>query len=218
MDILKATPKFLAQYLGFLMNYTISPAGTAKNIVESSDSNESSLNNEFVLYSLLSVGLAVIVVQIGNAIGMTEDSSRIIKFLGEFDQKMLPVVALISIVLLSVIVHIILRIVGLLQILLGHEKFSGSIFNTVNAALCFSAWFIPLFTTEVILLRIADYHSTDLADHPGILVAILLLPSLLFWVYMTMTFATLHKISNARAGTLFAFTIVLFSLIRDFLN
>ena len=209
MDILKATPELLAEYMNFLLTFTRKPGEAIGLKTATTEVAEPAVSGKLVLFSLLSVGAAVVIVQVGAAIGMAEDSSLMVKVAGGLDEKVLPVAVLVAIMALSSIAHVFLRVGALLAVVLGQEQkpFRGSITGSVNAALGFAAWSIPLMTAAIVSLRIAAANQETL--NPIVIAIVGVSFGLAFWYYFIAAFAGAHRITAFHAGSLFTLTFVL---------
>ena len=211
MDILKATPELLAEYMNFLIAFSREPGEAIGSKTATTEGAEPTVSGKLVMFSLLSVGAAIVIVQVGAALGMAPDRSLVVKDAGGLDETVLPVALLVAIMAVSAIAHVVLRAVALLRVVLGYEAFQGSIVGSVNAALGFAAWSIPLMTAAIVPLRIAAAHEETLKPIVILLVSVPL--GLAFWVYLIAAFAAAHRITVGHAGSLFALTFALIALL-----
>jgi hypothetical protein len=211
MDILKATPELLTEYINFLLAFSRKPGEAIQSKTATTEGAEPSVSGKLVIFSLLSVGAAIVIVRIGAALGMAEDPSLVVKVAGGLDEKLLPFAALVALLVLSAVAHVVFKVAGLIGAVLGHQPFRGSIAGSVNAALGFAAWSIPLTTTMIVCLRIVAANKVAL--NSPMLVLVILLFGMAFWFYLAAAFAASHCMSIGRAGSLFALTIALITFL-----
>ena len=156
---MKAPAESLAGYLNFLLAFLRTPMKAVESKVLCEPA-ETPVSGQLFGYSIVSVGVAIAIVQMGAAAGMAEDRSWLPTWLGRIDVKALPVAALVAIVAFSTIAHLVLKTVGKLAALLGWSPFRGSIGGTINASTAFGSLAIPVMTTLIVSLRIGATHTS----------------------------------------------------------
>ena len=132
-------------YLNFLLKFFRSPreafAGVARTAKVSSDMTAILLNG---------VALSYLLVALAGSPQLKNDPGAVAGLLRKMDYHLLPVVALLGALILAVLCHV------LAKLFLGSEeggarwwdpKLGGTVEDSVNAALGFSAVYLPLIAT-----------------------------------------------------------------------
>jgi hypothetical protein len=215
MDIAKATPEFIADYFNYLLAFSLRPGDTINSYTEHKEGEQPRLSRQLILFSLLSVGISVVIVQIGAAAGMADDRSAIVVLFGRIENLYLPVAALLLIVAIGAMAHVMLRVVSVLGALLGHERFTGSVANTINASIGFASWGIPAMTAVVVAVRIAAHRATI---NPIVFIIVVGPLSLAVLFYFTAAFAAAHRVSLQKAGSLLALLVAVVVIVQDVLE
>ena len=126
MDIRKTAPEFLAGYANFYLDFSRRPIETIKSTTMSRDGAEGQVNAKLFWFCLLSVSISFVIVRIGTAIGMAEDTSWWPRFAAQVGEEYLPLVTLVMIFALGTISHILLKAGAVLTSVLGSGRFSES--------------------------------------------------------------------------------------------
>jgi hypothetical protein len=123
-------------YLNFLLKFFRSPreafAGVARTAKVSSDMTSILLGG---------VALSYLIVALAGSPQLKDDTGVVARWLRKMDYHLLPVVALLGALALAVVCHIVGRY-GL-----SFQRLGGTVEDSVNAALGFSAVYLPLIVT-----------------------------------------------------------------------
>lgn len=206
MDIVKATPELLADYANFLFDFTRRPVTAIKSITARSEGAEPRVSGKLFLFLALSVGVSIVITYIGVAADMAPDNSGVVRLVGRIDEKIRPVALLIAIVILAGITHAVLIVAGLVSVLIGQERFKGSVAGAVNGFTGFAAWSLPIMIAAVVGTRIAVAHASF---NPLLLLAIVIPMSLAFLIYFIAAVAAGYEISIGRAWGLLTIAYLL---------
>ena len=190
MDLLKATPELLSEYLNFLLRFATSPAQAMESYVPTAE-GEPKISPRLLLFAAFAVGAGFVLSQIGAALGMAADGSTYVHVIGRIDRKALPFALLVAIVIGTVIVHGVAWLWTLVAgWVFGARPFKGAVANSINAALAFTAWMLPLAVLAIVVLRVLGANDVP----AGVAMAIVLPFGLLFWVYLAAALAAAHRI------------------------
>ena len=155
------------------------------------------------------MGVGIVINYIGAASEMAPDNSKVVRLLARIDEKYLPVAVLIAIVMLAAISHLVLIAVGLVQAVLGEERFKGSIAGAVNAFTGFAAWGVPLIVAAIVGIRIAAAHTSV---NPLSFLAFAAPMGVAFFMYFIAALAAGYGIAVLRAAFLLGMALVLINL------
>ena len=203
MDILKTAPEFLADYANFYLQFSRRPIETIKSITMSRDGAEGQVNAKLIGFCLLSVSISFVIVRIGAALGMAEETSWGPRFAAQVGETYLPLVTLVMIFALGTISHILLKAGGVLTPVLGVGRLKGSLAGSINAFVGIASWYIPLMTVVVVAMRVAAVQPNV---DPMIFLPIIVLLTVAFLIYLVAAFAGAHSITVPHAGMLFILT------------
>jgi hypothetical protein len=217
MDFFKAAPEQLAKYVDFLATFGRSPGLALEPLAAPKSGSESNVNPQLLLYTALSVGVAMLLTKIGEAVGMAPDSSAIVRFVGNLDEKMRPLAAATLVVIVAVLWHGLAKTIGWLRArLVKGSPFPGDVGSSINASLAVAAWFLPTFIGVLVLIRIAALHT---AVSPLWMLLVGVVPlSLAFPVYFVLAFAAAHRLPVVDAAGLFGVTVVVAFYVADLLQ
>ncbi len=214
MDILKATPEFLAEYVNYFLDFSRRPIKTVESITAGSEDTPR-VSGKLFGFLLLSVGVSIVINYIGVAAEMAPDKSKIVQLVARIDEKFLPVAVLIAIVVFAVVSHVIFIAVGFVQALLGEERFKGASAGAVNAFTGFAAWSAPIILAVIVGIRVAAAHTNV---NPLILLAFIMPLSLILPIYFIASLAGGYRITVLRASFLFGMTFILIFVAADLLQ
>jgi hypothetical protein len=215
MDFFKAAPEQLAKYVDFLTTFSRSPGQALEPFATTDSTAGPSVSSQLLLYCALSVGLAMLLNQIGAAVGMAPDSSWTVMVVGRIDEKVRPLAAAALVVIMAVVWHGLAKAIGWLLTRVSKEPpFRGDVAGSINASLALATWFLPLFTLVIIVVRIATLHA---AFSPLLLLAAVLPVALALPIYFVRAFAATQRLSPGHAFSLFGFTIVVLFFVSDWL-
>ena len=211
MQFLKAVPELVVEYFNFLIRFASGPRKAMDPYLPSPD-EPNAISEKLAVFAAFAVGLSYVISTIGHAIGMAPDSSKFLEVLGRVDQNVLPFALLVTVILVSIVAHIVLRGSTLVAgWFLGSGVFIGPVFSTVNAGLAFAAYVIPAFTILIVGLRVLDANM----DLP-VFVSLLMIPfGLSIWVYMDAAFAAAHRLPFGKAWLFISTIIVVLFVIID---
>lgn len=217
MDLLKATPELFAEYLDFLVRFSCAPVQVLERYTPDDGAQNRPINGKLLLFALLGVGSALVIAAIGRALGMAQDNSTILKVLGRFDEKILPIAVLLGIVIAGVALHILTKVGARVGGFYGAERSAGSLQDTLNAAMGFASWFVPTVTVALVVIRlIAAAQASTFSI--AIFIAISVCLSLAFLIYLAGAFAGAHRIPFRRAFILLMLTFAFSSFVVDLLT
>jgi hypothetical protein len=198
MDFLKPTAEQFALYIRFWIDFLYPPAKTLKEV-------EGSGNIQPQLIIFLAIGLLFswILGHMSVFLGYPNDGS--LKSLGitniTYDGiPLLGLGVLLVTVIVSTVFHAVMRLYVLFwdwaNLKLGanepSEALHGNVFDTINGALGFGAFFAPLFVLLFIAAVLAAKHV-----HLYVFGSLILLTVVLFYVYLMSALAMTHKESSA---------------------
>lgn len=216
MDLLKAAPEQLSRFVSFLVAFAASPRATLQPYAERDPTARPALSTELLLFCGLSVGCAVLVTSVGQAIGMAEDPSSSLAVLSRLDEKILPLVVALGILAASAVWHGLTLLVGnTLGRVEPELHFKGKVLDSMNAGLAVGALYVPTLTLVVVGIRVAFTR----AELP--LVAVLVsgfVLAAIFLVYFVSAFSAVHRVPPARYYALFSVTVVAIMLIADWVG
>jgi|SRR5688572_14440304 hypothetical protein len=208
----------IPEYFKFMVDFSTKPIQTVESLTKEKEDGESVLSLQMVLYPAIGIGISVIIVFIGRAVGMQPDNSnfvlvidRFMELTGSWALAALPVAWIVLIFMFSIVAHLSIKITGFIVILLGHSPFDGSFRGTLNASLAISAWAIPPFTILIVSLRILDTQH-----NVWTLIAVMGIFSLALVFYIVAAFAAAHGITLAHSGYLMAMTLTLYIMIQKY--
>ena len=141
---------------------------------------------------------------IGQALGMSEDSSQSVTVLSEFDPKVLPVAMAFSVIILAALWHGLTRLVGLVVgKFIPDLRFDGALGNSVNAGLAFGAFYVPAASAVLVAMRLGTAY-TSVSWIVYLLASMAL--GIVFLVYFVFAFSALHRVPPVRYFFLLCFT------------
>ena len=198
MDFFKAAPEQLAKYVDFLATFSRSPRQALGPYTTTDSSAGQNVSSQLLLYVALSVGLAMLLNQIGAAVGMAPDSSWTVTAVGRIDEKARPLAAAALVVIIAVVWHGLAKTVAWLLTRVSKElPFRGDVAGSINASLAVATWFIPLFMLVIIVIRIAALRVAL----PVWLLLIAVVPvGLVFPIYFVLSFAATQRLSVGHAA------------------
>jgi hypothetical protein len=211
MEFLKAAPEQLAKYTDFLLTFSRSPTQALEPFAPQDLATGQSVSSQLLLYTALSVGLAMLMNTVGRGVGMAPDTSVIVGKVGRIEEKWLPLAAVALVVIVAVGWHSLAKGVGwLLARVSTTPAFRGGVAGSINALLALAAWYLPLFMGVLILVRVAALRS----QIPPLLFLIPVIPlGLLFPVYFVLAFAAIHRLSLSHAAYLFGCTVTILTVL-----
>jgi hypothetical protein len=159
------------------------------------------VNAKLTLFVVVSVGVAVLIALVASALGVRDDESQVLRVVRSFDAKVLPVVALISLVVVTIVGHAVAR-------LARSDGLKGTVQDSINAAFGFSAFFIPLATLLIaVAVALGSGAFTAVA---GIALAVVVV-----WYLPAALAATHPGTSRGQAFMAFGTAVVFTSLIAS---
>lgn len=204
MEFAKAAPEKLADFLTFIARFAKTPQSALQPYIAVDDEDGKKQFGELILFCGLGAGCGILLMAIGQALGMAEDSSRRIASFSQFDSKILPVAVALAIIILSAVWHGLTRVIGTtLGRLIPDFRFDGTLQNSVNAGLAFGAFYVPVICAVLVAIRLGVAHTT-LSWVVYIIASIAL--GIAFVVYFVLAFAALHQVLPARYYFLFCCT------------
>jgi hypothetical protein len=101
LDLIKNLPELVDFVVGFAKN----PAHALKPYA-----GEGNVNAKLTLFVVVSVGLSVLTALLASTLGVRDDESQFLRVVRSFDAKVLPVVAVISLVVITIVGHAVARL------------------------------------------------------------------------------------------------------------
>lgn len=211
MDILKAAPEQLANFVNFVVLFVRSPHAALQPYGVTDETRRPAVNGQLILFCTLSVGCGTLMMTIGQVFGMAEDRSWSVAIWNRLDPKLQPLAAVFAIIVVSAFWHGLTRTVSaLLGRLVPDLRFDGAIENSVNAGLAFGAFYLLAWSALLVAIRLGAAH-TSLSPFAFLLVIVPLAVG--FLVYFVLAFAAVHRVRPASYFLLFVFTLTAAMLI-----
>ncbi len=215
-SLLKTTPELLAEYLNFSINFAKKPRATLQPY-----EGKGSIDSKLTRFVLLSVALSFIIALIASKFGVAEDPSPTLAFIHSFDPSLLPIVAIVLILAITILFHLAAQIyISLNRLIPGalDAHLGGSVQDSINASFGFAAFFVPLTTIVLsVLLILANQNSAVINPMvPGTIGIALAVVSVIY--YPAALSATHPNTSFLQAFLAVSASLVVIFLLRDLLE
>ncbi len=140
-------PKSIAEYFTFVLSFATKPRDTLRPYA-----GKTEIDARLLLFACGSVVLSYAILLLAKAMGAADDSSEIVRVIGSLDWKIVPLLLALLVVLVSVLFHLVAKVAPLI----AERKLKstgadphqphlgGTCWDTINAALGFSAFYLPV--------------------------------------------------------------------------
>ncbi len=154
----------IAGYFDFLIDFVSGPGRAFAPYARSAK-----VSKDLTLFAIVGVGIALAVSATGGALELRDDTSVVLATLSklrEANPQLLPILGVLLSMLVAAALHI---LVWLVQ----RDAVSGSVKDSINAGLAFSAMFVPLTAFAIaVLLRVAGEPGSLLPGVVGVALAV----------------------------------------------
>lgn|GEM_PF-6363214 len=152
-----------AAYLDFLVDFLAAPARALVPYAR-----VGKVSKDLTLFTLVGVGLALVIASAGAAFGVGDETSTTLAFLGRLhagSAQLLPLVTLLVTVVLAVLAHGTIRAVQ-------RGALAGSVKDSINGALAFAAMFIPVSAAAIAVVVVSADATSPAPGVVGIVLAV----------------------------------------------
>jgi hypothetical protein len=206
MELLKAAPDAIAEYLSFLVQFTTDPRAALQPYLTPATAVAGKVHGKLILFCALGVGVALAFGRAGEAIGMADDNSGILGWIARIGEVWLPAAVVLALFLFTAIMH---AAAAAMYLAVGRLKSwmpLRSPSDSINAILGLASWFVPVLTLLLVALRVYALHG----QRPSVWVVIgLVVPlDLAFIFYFVVAFATAHAIPIKQVVSMFMAIVV----------
>ena len=208
MDFLKPTAEHLALYAQFWIEFLCSPASTLKEFKASGK-----IQPQLIIFLSISLLVSWVIGYVASLIGVPDDPSpsfQWAKGIGYNDIPKLGLALTFVTLLVSAVFHAVVHLVDLLGRLADKvankapEAHLGNVYDTINGALGFVAFFMPLSIFVLASMLVATQNGVG-TQHPYFLVLFPVLLAILLYVYMLSALAAIHP-QTRRGGVFISFS------------
>jgi hypothetical protein len=198
MDFLNPTAEQFARYIRFWIDFLYPPAKTLKEVEGTGE-----IQPQLIIFLAIGLLLSWIVGHISFSLGLPNDPSPIFQRVSNLAYDDIPSLGfsvLLVIVIASALFHALMRLYVSfwdwanlrLKANQPSEALHGNVFDTINGAVGFGAFFVPLFVLLFVSTLLVAKHN-----HPYVSIFIIVLAVLLFFVYFMSALARTHKETSA---------------------
>jgi hypothetical protein len=212
-DIVKAGPERVAEYLSFLILFAVSPREALRPYA-----GKTAIDSRLLSFSVLGVSLCIVILLAAGAIGVAEDKSAIVGIVGAIPLWLRPFVAVLVVVGAAIVFHV----VGIFLVPLWAQSrlrstgdprsphLGGTHWDSLNAALGFSAFYLPLAFLGYAVILVAHTHG-DPGNAWILFLAVMTLISVSFLCYFPAALAATHPdttVLQAALTLMYALTLM----------
>ena len=214
---LRATPELFAEYLSFLVSFAWKPQEALHPYVQKKE-----VDKKLFSFALLATGLCWVILLVARAFGAAEDKSFIVGVVGSLPSWAIPVLAVLLVLLVSVVFHVVATTLVPLWVKLKPRSsgaptgphLGGSIWDSVNAAFGFSAFYLPLFFVGYAAMLLAHPNLEQTTSLIVFLSIMIVLFGALLYYFPSALAGTHPNTSFLQAGSALTFSMTVLVVIR----
>jgi hypothetical protein len=193
-DLLKAPAERVAEYLSFLIVFATKPRDALHPYA-----GKTMIDPKLFSFSIFGVSLCYPILLTARAFGVAEDKSVIVGIVGAIPLWVLPFVAVLLIIVAAIVFHIVATV--LVPLWMEYRLRStgapmsphlgGTLWDSLNAALGFSSFYLPLMFVGYAVIIVAHSHA-DAGTSWILFLGVIALISVSFFCYFPAALAATH--------------------------